>query len=174
MSVSSWLAMWSTAWRIAVERPESSTGKMVRGSDLDVVVVVRDAVPRERVVALDRAILQEKYQLLTHPTYREEIDYIIKPVWRVEEQLHFDTFEHRVASKILNEGEFLLGSRGFFGELKKKLQEAAVPEKLVELENLARAYRQEAETRLRCDEGDPSREVLQRFFYTREEEPEIY
>ena len=99
----------------AVERPESSTGKMVRGSDLDVVVVVRDAVPRERVVALDRAILQEKYQLLTHPTYREEIDYIIKPVWRVEEQLHFDTFEHRVASKILNEGEFLLGSRGFFG-----------------------------------------------------------
>lgn len=158
----------------AVERPESSTGKMVRGSDLDVVVVVRDATPAECVAALDRAILREKFQLLTHPTYREEIDYIIKPVSRMEEQLRFDTFEHRVASKILNEGDYLLGSRGLFDELKKMLRQAAVPEKLAELEVLARAYRQEAETRLYCGEGDPPREILHRFFYTREEEPEIY
>jgi len=158
----------------AVDRPEPSTGKMVRGSDLDVVVVVRDTVPGSWVATLEQAILREKYLLLTHPTYREEIDFIIKPISRVDEQLRFDTFEHMVASKILHEGLYLLGSRELLGEVKQRIRAAGVPSKLARLERLARSYRLESEIQLKGWKKDPSREALYRYFYTKEEAPEIY
>jgi len=52
-----------------------------------------------------------QHHLLTHATYREEIDYLIKPLERVREQLRFDTFEHRVASKILHENKKMYWSQ---------------------------------------------------------------
>lgn len=158
----------------AVDRPEPSTGKMVRGSDLDVVVITRDGTPADLIEELDRTIHREKYQLLTHPTYREEIDYIIKPLEKVRAQIRFDTFEHMVASKILHEGRFLLGSRAFFDELKQLLRGAGVPSKLASMERDARAYRLDGEVRLKGLRGEPTLEDLQRFFYTKEEVPEIY
>ena len=51
-----------------VPRPERSTGKMVRGSDLDVVVVVEDQAPEALVTALDDAIYQQKYRYLINPS----------------------------------------------------------------------------------------------------------
>ncbi|MBN2491113.1 MAG: hypothetical protein JXQ29_09705 [Planctomycetes bacterium] len=158
----------------AVDRPETSTGKMVRGSDLDVVVVTRDAVSPACVAELDRAIYEEKYHLLTHPTYREEIDYLIKPIARVREQLGFETFEHMVASKILDEARLLLGSEALFAELKSLLREAGVPDKLARLEERARAYRQHAEAQLKDSLALPSEETLRRYFYTKEEAPELF
>jgi len=158
----------------AVDRPEPSTGKMVRGSDLDVVVVVRNSVPDSYVAALERAILREKFLLLTHPTYREEIDFIIKPVSRVEEQLRFDTFEHMVASKILHEGRYLFGSRKLLHEVKRLTRAAGVPSKLAGLERRARAYRLESEIQLKGLKRGPTRDALYRYFYTKEEAPEIY
>ena len=47
-----------------VPRPERSTGKLVKGSDLDLVVVVDRHVPERIVKRLDDAIYQEKYRLL--------------------------------------------------------------------------------------------------------------
>ena len=59
-----------------VPRPERSTGKMVRGSDLDLVVVLADGVPDRLRERLDDAIFQEKHRLLITPHLREEIDYV--------------------------------------------------------------------------------------------------
>ena len=132
------------------------------------------AVSAAAVRTLDQEIVREKYHLLTHPTYREEIDYIIKPVSRVKEQLAFDTFEHMVAAKILQEGLYLLGSREVFKELKGMIREAGVPSKLARLERKARAYRLQGEVRLKGWVEEPSPEILERYFYTREEDPEIY
>lgn len=158
----------------SVDRPEPSTGKMVRGSDLDVVVIARDDAPADFLEELDRTIHREKYHLLTHPTYREEIDYLIKPLEKVRAQIRFDTFEHMVASKILHEGRYLLGSRPFFDELKVLLRQAGVPSKLVSMEREARAYRLDGEVRLKGLRSEPTLDDLQRFFYTKEEAPEIY
>ncbi len=158
----------------AVPRPEVTTGKMVRGSDLDIVIIARDGIPEADLDVLDKAILREKFHLLTHPTYREEIDYIIKPVSRVERQLKFDTFEHMVACKILDEGKYLLGSRPLFDEVKALVEAAGVPARLRHLEEEALRYRRAGEQKLKASRTEPSLEVLHRYFYTREETPEIY
>ena len=91
-----------------VPRPESSTGTMVKGSDLDIIIITADSLPDHYSTALDADVYNKKHFMLVHPDYREEIDYIIKPFSRVQEQSKFDTFEHMVACKILNEGHSCL------------------------------------------------------------------
>jgi hypothetical protein len=53
-------------------RPEISTGELVQGSDLDIVVVYRDLLASV-VKALELAIYQQKNFLLRNPSYYEEI-----------------------------------------------------------------------------------------------------
>lgn len=157
-----------------VPRPEQSTGQMVRGSDLDIVVVADEYISPQDAQALDDVILKKKHYLLVHPDYREEIDYVIKPFQRVEQQCRIETFEHMVACKILNEGEFLLGSYALFERLKKQLKSRGIPEALQRMEEKARAERQHAEAHLlAAAEGEEMREYLH-LFYTREEKEEIY
>ncbi len=158
----------------AVDRPEISTGKMVRGSDLDIVIVTTDDFDPALLEELDRAVLTEKHQLLHHPTYREEIDYVIKPMARVREQLRFDTFEHCVASKILDEAVYLDGSRALFDAVKAAVAETGVREQLARLGREAAEYRETGDRLLSGVDGEPTRDQLFRYFYTKEEEPEIY
>jgi hypothetical protein len=128
-----------------VPRPERSTGKMVRGSDIDLIVVLSDDVPESFITSLDGAIYREKYRTLIAPSIKEEIDYIMKKMERVHEQLRFDTFKHMVACKILQEGAHLYGSRPMFDAIKALLQEKGVAGKLDDLEKQARASREAAE-----------------------------
>lgn len=153
----------------ASPRPEKSTGKIVRGSDLDIVVIASDAVGREELTALDRAIHRRKHYLLVHPDYREEIDYVIKLFSRVGEQARFSTFEDMVAGKILREGEFLHGSQRLFLQVKEVLASAGIPEKLDRMETEAWLYRRRAEEILRDLESDPGESEFANLFFTREE-----
>ncbi len=54
-----------------IPRPERSTGKLVNGSDMDLVVVVDDQFPEELMKQLDDAIYREKHRLLITPHIRE-------------------------------------------------------------------------------------------------------
>ncbi len=157
-----------------VPRPEKSTGEMVRGSDLDIVVVTQDDLSSEALRALDWAIYAKKHFLLIHPDYREEVDYLIKDVSRVREQLRFDNFEHMVASKILDEGQMLCGSPAVFQMVKNLVEEYGVPGKLRSLEQQAVDNRELAVERLLERGRDLSREEAFHLFYTREEGEEIY
>lgn len=121
----------------AVLRPEISTGKMVRGSDLDIVVVAENDVPKELLTALDALILKKKYYLLVHPNYQEEIDYLVKDISKVRTQLAFDSFQHMIASKILHESEFLYGSAAVFQKIKGMVEEHGVSAKLALLQRHA-------------------------------------
>ena len=94
-----------------VPRPERSTGKLVRGSDMDLVVIVKQDFSENMMKRLDDMIFQEKYRLLSTPHIREEIDYIVKKPDRVKEQMRFDTFKHMLACKILREGNMFTGTR---------------------------------------------------------------
>lgn len=157
-----------------VPRPEKSTGEMVRGSDLDIIAIVDDDLPDSLFKALDKAIYKKKHFLLVHPNYREEIDYIIKNMARVREQVRFDSFEAMVACKILREGKLLHGSASLFGKVKALLKEFQIPQKLDEMERQALLGRTSAEKHLLDLSPDSFDSESVHLFYTREEGEEIY
>jgi CRISPR/Cas system-associated exonuclease Cas4 (RecB family) len=155
-----------------VSRPEKSTGEMVRGSDLDIIVVTEDDLDDEVTRSLDNYIHKRKHLLLVND--REEIDYLIKSMSRVREQLGFDIFSSMVASKILNEGQFLYGNKDVFQKVKNLVEEYGIPGKLKSLEDQAVKNRALAEEQLlNIDVENESSEYLNLFF-TRAEEDEIY
>jgi hypothetical protein len=158
----------------AVPRPEKSTGKMVRGSDLDIIIVATDDLPADALKSLDSAVYRKKHFLLVHPDYREEIDYVIKRLAKVRDQLRFDTFEHMIASKILLEGQRLCGSSTVFQAIKDLVEEHGVPEKLAAMEEQAVRDRGEAEAHLLNSAEDTRTGEHFNLFYTREEGDEIY
>lgn len=159
-----------------VPRPEKSTGEMVQGSDLDIIVVTEDDLPPEIVNSLDTAIHKRKHLLLVND--REEIDYLIKSMSRVREQLKFDIFSSKVACKILNEGQFLYGNQALFQKMKNLIDEYQIPDRLKTLEEQAVSRREAAEAQLQ-DGGqdgctDNNRSECYSLFYTHAEEDEIY
>jgi hypothetical protein len=156
-----------------VPRPERSTGKLVKGSDMDLVIVADDQFPKASMDRLDEAIYQEKYRLLITPHLREEIDYIVKNLDRVREQLRFDTFKHMVACKLLQEGTLLFGSEEVFHMLKSMLRDHGVIQKLENLEKKARVFRKEAEDYLLREDPRKIREESLNLFYPSEESEEF-
>lgn len=156
-----------------VPRPERSTGKLVKGSDLDLVVVLDSLFPKKLIERLDEAIYQEKYRLLITPHIREEIDYIVKDLERVRQQVRFDSYRHMVACKILSEGTLLYGSEEIFYQVKSMLREQGIPEKLSALEDWAKTYRKTAEEVLLREDPDEIREGNLNLFYPSEESEEF-
>jgi len=154
-----------------VPRPERSTGRMVRGSDLDLVVLVDDAAPDALLERLDDEIYQQKYRHLINPSAREEIDYIVKRMSRLRQQMAFDSFKRMVACKVLQEGVFLHGDRDLFAAAKALLDDSGVARRLVELEAEAARRRREAEERLLATEpGRLGADELHLFFTADESE----
>ncbi|MDD5205609.1 MAG: hypothetical protein PHS17_09315 [Desulfobacterales bacterium] len=156
-----------------VPRPERSTGKMIHGSDIDLVVVVDDEFPRGLMERLDSMIYQEKQKILMTPHLREVIDYIVKDLARVRTQLAFDTFKHMLACKILQEGVLLYGSEHLFHEIKSMLNDQGITEKLANMEHRARIFRKEAERHLLTEDPGRIREGSLSYFYPEEESEEF-
>lgn len=156
-----------------VPRPERSTGELVKGSDIDLVVVLADDASDAVIEHLDDAMYGEKYRLLTSPALREEIDYVIKRMRRVREQLQFDTFKRMIACKILDEGLLLDGSEPLFFEIKTLLKTHGVTAKLAELAQKAQTFRSTAEAYLRHADPDTAKQESLALFYPAEESEEF-
>ncbi|KAF1085066.1 hypothetical protein SPSYN_01202 [Sporotomaculum syntrophicum] len=154
-------------------RPETSTGELVKGSDLDIVVVTQD-LSDSIIQSLDLAIYDQKNYLLKNPSYKEEIDYVIKDMAKVHEQLKFDCFESMVAAKILDEGIFLYGNLDIFQKVKQLLFEQRIPDKIADLEEMAFDNRNNAINFLLKYEGTLSDEDNMQLFYTKEEKEEFF
>lgn len=156
-----------------VPRQERSTRKMIRGSDIDLVVVVDDGFPKGVMERLDAVIYQEKQRVIMAPHLREEIDYVVKDLARVRAQLAFDTFKHMLACKILQEGVLLYGSESLFRGIKSMLQERGVTGKLAAMEQQAQTFRSDAERHLLTEDPDRIRHESLSFFYPEEESEEF-
>ena len=156
-----------------IPRPERSTGKLVNGSDMDLVVVVDDQFPEELMKQLDDAIYREKYRLLITPHIREEIDYVVKRLGRIKKQIQFDTFNHMVACKILQEGALLFGNDGLFTRIKTMLSGAGVTQKLNDLEQRAGVFRINSEDYLLCEDQEKIKQENLLLFYPTEESDEF-
>jgi len=154
-------------------RPEFSTGRIVNGSDLDIVIVYKD-LPENIVKDLDSSIYGQKYYLLSNPSYREEIDYVIKDISRVDKQLEFKDFESMVASKVLEEGKFLCGSYALFSEIKKMVADRGIPEKLSVLKEKASIERENARLKLLEINDSIIDKGMMHLFYTTDEREEFY
>jgi len=150
-------------------RPERSTGRLVRGSDIDLVVVVDDDVPHACITRLDGLIYRKKYRMLIDPAVNEEVDYKIKGLGRVREQAEFDDFKRMVAIKILDEGVLLHGSEKIFSDVKEILEERDLPRRLQELEARAQSSRLRAEASILNDDLDERRIREMHLFYSAEE-----
>lgn len=156
-----------------VPRPERSTGKMVNGSDLDLIFILDDRVPDAVMQKLDEAIYKMKYLHLINPSVREEIDYVVKKFGRMREQAAFDTFRRMVACKILQEGMLLYGSKTLFQAAKSLLDEYRVTEKLEAMNKEAEQIRQKAEAYLLGEHPDGMHAEDIYLFYTAEESEEF-
>ena len=156
-----------------VPRPERSTGKLVRGSDIDLVVIVDDLLPKAIVERLDEAIFKEKYRLLITPHLREEIDYVVKRFSKLKEQVQFDHFKQMVASKILHEGTLLYGNEEIFHRAKSLLKEHGIIQRLNAMEKKAREFREKAVDHLLLEDIQQIKEESMYFFYPTEESEEF-
>ncbi|MDL2210486.1 hypothetical protein LJC26_06755 [Desulfovibrio sp. OttesenSCG-928-O18] len=156
-----------------VPRPERSTGKLVDGSDIDLVVILANDVPDSFAEQLDDAIYQSKYMALITPAVREEIDYVVKKMTRVDEQLGFDTFKRMVACKILHEGILLHGSPAMFDAIKSRLRTQGIAQKLEAMEARARAARKEREEYLLHHCRESMTNADRTLFYSAEESEEF-
>lgn len=157
----------------AEPRPELSTGELVMGSDLDIIVVVEN-LPEEIVSSVDVAIYEEKYNLLMNPACREEIDYKVKDIFKVQEQLQFKDFSSMVASKILDEAEYLYGSHDLYHRIKGMLLENGIPGRIISLGKKALIDREKAESYLLQAHDNLSEEEAMKLFYTAGEREEIF
>ncbi len=157
----------------AEPRPESSTGELVMGSDLDIITVT-DNLPGKLFKILDAMLYREKYNLLMNPVSREELDYIVKDLEMVKAQLAFNDFKKMVASKILEEGQYLFGSQVLFDRIKTMVAERGIPEKLSLLEEKAIQDRVRAEKVLLEASESADHDELMALFYTTEEKEEIF
>lgn len=154
-------------------RPESSTGEFVNGSDLDIVVVFRD-LTFDDVAEIDAAMYEQKRFLLNNPGHKEEIDYIIKDIPKIQSQLEFSEFTSMVASKVLDEGLFLYGSLEFFNQIKRMIQLKDIPNKLNALVEEASKKRESAKERLLTCSNFAAEKDLRHLLFTSEEQSEFY
>ena len=152
-----------------VPRPERSTGRLVKGSDIDLIAVVDDTLPDTSISRLDEMIYQKKYRMLINPAINEEVDYKIKRLELIRNQARFDDFKHMVAIKILQEGLLVYGSEDLFHTVKAILQENGLPEKLDELERLAKLSRNRAEEAMLDNSLDKEEIKEMHLFYSAEE-----
>jgi len=154
-------------------RPERSTGKLVKGSDMDLVVVVDDLFPNELMERMDEMIYREKQKILITPHLREEMDYVVKDLARVREQMGFDTFKRMVACKILQESTLLFGEQDLFKTIKSMLREQGITEKLMRMEDRAAIFRKDAEDYLLRENPEKIRDEGLNLFYPTEESEEF-
>lgn len=152
-----------------VPRPERSTGRLVRGSDIDLVAVVEDSTSEEVVRNLDELIYQRKYRMLINPAVNEEVDYKIKRLGLIREQARFDTFSHMVACKILQESTLLYGSEAMFTKVKNIIEQSRAPKMLQEFEAIAADFRQKAEHSILFDGLIETQVEEMHLFYSAEE-----
>lgn len=154
-------------------RPELSTGKLVVGSDIDLVVIVDDSIPQNVVKLIDDLIYQEKTRLVMSPYNKEELDYVVKTKSALEEQMAMKTFKQMVAMKVFCEGKFLAGSRDFYHSIKGDFRIKKITSMFQDLEERARIERALVEKELGSGVPLDERPEYEVIFYPAEESEEF-
>jgi len=119
-------------------RREHSTGIPVRGSDVDLVILLDepDLHLKER---LEAELLKHKYFWLRHPNIQEELDFIIKTPGDVRRQAGLETTRDKIAVKVMMESRVLLEAGDIARRCAAIVQDPGVRSWFDEAEREARA-----------------------------------
>lgn len=94
----------------SIARQELSSGERVRGSDLDLVVVMTN--PDAGLYAeIEDALMKGKQLYLRSPEIREEVDFKVRPIADYIDLAQMNTVLSRIAIKVLLEAQHLAGIR---------------------------------------------------------------
>ena len=146
-------------------RRERSTDITVRGSDIDLIVLVedRDAPSKAEIEA---KLLEYKYFWLKHPQIAEELDFIVKTPQEIGRQLEFATSRDKIAMKILEESKPILDSGDILARCEKALAASDVPRLLAELEEKARRRQRRLELDVYSGKVETLDDEEQSIFYS--------
>ena len=112
-------------------REHAASGEMVKGSDVDIVIILSDDLPDGVQQTIDAEMLRLKSIYLRHPAHRQEIDFITKRQSVMERQFGYGDIHDKIASKIAYESMFLGGSLTMYMEVRGAMSRLGV-DKLIE------------------------------------------
>lgn len=104
------------------KRNHSQLGVEINGSDIDIVIVANRGASPEKIARIESQLLTVKKIYLTTPHIGEELDFIVKPIETMLEQLTYNDIHQKIASKILYESFFLMGRVDIYQTLMKHLK----------------------------------------------------
>lgn len=93
----------------------------IKGSDIDIVIINNLESDPEKVAAIEAELLKIKRLYLVSPDIREELDFIVKPVGKMLDQLSYQDIHQKIATKILYESYFLMGRVDIYQSLMRHL-----------------------------------------------------
>lgn len=154
-------------------REHAASGEMVRGSDIDIVVIMHDSLADETKQQFEAELTALKSFYLRHPDYRHEIDFICKRQSVMERQFGYADIHDKIASKIAWESMFLAGSLTLYMEIREAMGRTGV-DKLIEADfDHALRDRKHAMRTLLNAPGDPLDEETRSLFYFSQERVEF-
>lgn len=107
-------------------REHSASGEMVRGSDIDIIIILSESLPDDIQGRIDGEMMALKNFYLRHPKHRHEIDFICKRKSVMERQFQYSDIHDKIASKIAYESMFLGGSLTLYMEVRDAMTRTGV------------------------------------------------
>ncbi|MGJ8560954.1 MAG: hypothetical protein ACSHX3_12020 [Litorimonas sp.] len=104
------------------QRQHATLDVPVNGSDIDIVIVTNHQADPVKIKAVEDGLLKIKHLFLIMPNVREELDFIVKPIDKMLEQLAYRDIHEKIASKILYESYFLMGRVDIYESLMRHLE----------------------------------------------------
>ncbi|PHS24752.1 MAG: hypothetical protein COA84_08760 [Robiginitomaculum sp.] len=150
-----------------VPRPERTTGKLVRGSDIDLIFVIEKEGPLR--VEIEERITEAKAIYLQHPALREELDFVVNTLDHYREAATFKEVHDMISCKAALEGQHLAGSKAILKKSTDILLRAQIPRKVIKLTEKAFSDRLQAMERLRKDPNVIGMPRERRLFYYSDE-----
>lgn len=150
-----------------VPRPERSSGKLVRGSDIDLIFVIKedDGLKSE----IEERISEAKAIYLQHPALREELDFVVNTLEHYRSVSNFKGVHNMISCKAALEGQYLAGSEEILKQSTDILLRAQIPRKVIKLTEKAFSDRLRAMERLRKDPDVIGLPREKRLFYYSDE-----
>ena len=154
-------------------REHAASGEMLKGSDIDIVIILQDSLPDEVKVQMEAEMTALKSYYMRHPDYRHEIDFICKRQSVMERQFGYGDIHDRIASKIAWESMFLGGSLTLYMEIREAMGRTGV-DRLIEADfDHALRDRKHAMRTLLNVAGDTLDEETRSLFYFSQERVEF-
>ncbi len=150
-----------------VPRPERTTGKLVRGSDIDLIFVIEEE--GDLRPEIEGRIAQAKAIYLQHPALREELDFVVNTLDHYRKVSDFKGVHDMISCKAALEGEHLAGCEGILNKSTDILLRAQIPRKVIKMTEKAFSDRLQAMERLRKDPNVIGLPRERRLFYYSDE-----